>query len=95
MITLMALALASSQTSMTAWTGCINKYALPRLKNEETEKIVDGALASCFREENAVRDAMLRENGPVGSEMFRGVRYQAHNHLIIIFNTAKRQRGYK
>jgi hypothetical protein len=95
MILLVALTLASSQASIKVWANCIDAYALPRLKSEPTEKIVDRGMAACFREENAARDAMIRENGPVGSEMFKGVRYQAHNHLIVILNAAKRQRGYR
>src|SRR4051794_3763286 len=99
LLALASLALASpavaSSDAMSAWAKCMSNYALPRLKTEPTVKIVDGAMAVCLRQENAEHQALVRENGPVGHEMFRGIRHQVREHMIAIVTLGKRQRGYK
>ena len=70
-------------------------YAKPRLNTDPAVKLVDKALAACTREETAARDALVRENGPVGVEMFRGIRAQARQHMIVFVTRAKAQRGYR
>jgi hypothetical protein len=90
-----ASAASASDVSMSTWAKCMASYAQPRLKSEQTVKIVDDGMRACAREENAERVALVRENGPVGEEMFRGIRAQVRQHMIGFVQLAKAQRGYR
>ena len=97
MTVLLALALATSSTSsaMTPWASCTTAYAMPRLKTQATETIVDKAMMASSKQERAALKEWTDEYGQAqGAEIFRGVRFKVRQILVRRVNEAKQMRGY-
>lgn len=94
-----AIAAAPTQAqsaAMTAWTTCLRTYIVPRLPKEKTEMIVDGGLAACSSQENALHQNYVSEMGAsTGNAVFAGVRFKAREHLLAFVAAGKAQRGYR
>jgi hypothetical protein len=80
---------------MTAWTTCLKTYIVPRMAKEPTETIVDGGLAACSSQENALHKTYVKEMGSSGNVVFEGVRAGARQHLLKFVALGKAQRGYR
>ena len=81
---------------MSNWADCTSAYAMPRLKSQSTETIVDNALSACSAQERSVLKEWTDQYGPAqGAEIFRGVKYKVRQVLLRRVAQAKQMKGYR
>lgn len=79
---------------MANWAKCMMAYSDPRLRTETVDQLIDGSLASCPNQEQAVRQSYIAKFGPeMGIRTFDRLKMQMRTLMQERLTAVKQQLG--
>lgn len=93
-LVLLATAASAPNPLMVDWSSCMTAYSDPRLRTETVDQLIEGSLAACMRQEQAVRQSYVRQFGTeVGNRTFDRLKVQIRGLMQERLTAVKQQLG--